>query len=602
MSLQTRAHREQTTSSRRVRLQSELMLQVRRYAIARARFARNENQSHYNNNDNQYVLFPGSDDDDPDVRIPRNYTSRSDMHVSAFLDQSINERRRTDPRGRQQARNYREDANAFQCLNIAIFYIRLHLKLFTLILLILYCSYVVNKQNDTLGWLSSRRIGYKEMGTCNIYGQHYGIIETTLPTAINNVYVATMFATLGSNSPPVDADENNIEFCFKDEVVHYNTLELFDGDPNLAKYATESQLQSAIRNNGMLHDYFPSLTGIMVFAHISGLLTLALETFRKGDDPGQFATFNDQSYAQRTNNGLCVLLIIMLIFSGSYNTFMKIENCIISMGISENDASVSDELLYCTTIEDYALDIASVVIPPEPMIQGYRIIVMSLAMLLMVSMAVKLTPGTPRPTINGAIAPGLFELSGNDRRGRNNNNSNSSDNDDDEIERRIRMINVGGAVSNNQQIFQERYNKVANRNKMVKSWKLLEKLPDNDDDRNRCCTVCLEPLFADKEDDSVKRTISWDTSHVESELDLEANIPIKNKSIGGKEVDTMSSTSIKDEHCFELPCHHKYHKSCILEWALNNNTCPECRANLDGSSTTATDVEASGTLVDPDIL
>ena len=71
--------------------------------------------------------------------------------------------------------------------------------------------------------------------------------------------------------------------------------------------------------------------------------------------------------------------------------------------------------------------------------------------------------------------------------------------------------------------------------------------------------------------------------------------------IGNKKAASASAT---DDTCFNLPCGHKYHKACILEWALSSATCPECRAPLDGSEKEVDDVDISAFSVpstDPDV-
>ena len=65
---------------------------------------------------------------------------------------------------------------------------------------------------------------------------------------------------------------------------------------------------------------------------------------------------------------------------------------------------------------------------------------------------------------------------------------------------------------------------------------------------------------------------------VPDELDESARLSAKEKPA---ESDAKDPYKREDEIVFCLPCGHRYHKPCILEWAFKNTTCPECRASLD---------------------
>ena len=84
------------------------------------------------------------------------------------------------------------------------------------------------------------------------------------------------------------------------------------------------------------------------------------------------------------------------------------------------------------------------------------------------------------------------------------------------------------------------------------------------------------------------------TNNIEVEPDTYVSIiddlpDIKLSSLNQKLIDssetelqcTICLDNIKpDDFIVNLPCNHLYHKNCIRNWFINNNTCPVCRINI----------------------
>ncbi len=624
---------------RRAQMQQEMLYQAERNRVARARFAsgqvagfdssssdgnRGSGGGRYNTvpgesllddeQQSRYAIYPGTDEEDEEagggggqVRIPRNHADRNQMHVAAFLDDYIQEHAHSNSehrsrgraeylRERERARqHFEENGVMLDCLSSAVFFIRKHLKLWVVVAIIIYATAVINKQRDTDGWLSTRQVGYKQTGQCTRPNAHYGVVETGGDALVRSWQsgwdeVATVFVTDLKQ-------EDEMSLCFSDPKLYDKLVTRLNDrdDPNSNdSFTSEEELHAQVANFGIAHSYFPSINTIMVFAVCTALTTLAMDSFDdQNPDESAFrmAGGSDLTFLQRFNHVTALFLFLMLALSGQYTRWLQPEDCWAAFGVnSTNINQNADEIELCKYLNDNNLELASVIIPPEPWIKAYKSIVTMMAFTLIVGIIVKPLPGAMRPNLATVLPMGLLDLVQGGRADRRGGLSNVENAHRSRNSRREERVERGARRDRDRQedaedtTFAQRYNQVAKRKKMTETWSLLQKLPagSSDEDRNRCCTVCLEPLFPSTAD--AEGADAPVVGGGGDELDLEANLPTKSKAGDTGAAGASASNAAADEMCFELPCRHRYHKSCILEWALNHSTCPECRANLDGST------------------
>lgn len=81
-------------------------------------------------------------------------------------------------------------------------------------------------------------------------------------------------------------------------------------------------------------------------------------------------------------------------------------------------------------------------------------------------------------------------------------------------------------------------------------------------------------------------------SQMDRAMEESLNAPPPTKKVCSKFIKSLQETKLNDDElhkdcvicqdnfkgvAIHLPCHHLFHKECILGWFNNQNTCPECR-------------------------
>ena len=631
MALPFRARDMQLPSVRRAQMQQEMLFQAERNRIARARLARGgDSRGSFNDDGGDGSLLDDEQQSryniDPDVLpsssssgsgIPRSHADRQQMHVAAFLDDYISEHsghrpnhhrlssaREARQRMQERARaDHDENGTMLQCLSSALLFVRKHLKLWVSVGVTVYASSLLNAQTESKGWLPTRRVGYKEVGQCMQPNSHYGVSETGGTPNIATIFVSYMDAAKGDDPCFAGSNLNTLRSALNGDSP--------DDDNNFAAFLTEEQLDFAVANSGVAHSYFPSLRTIMVLAVCTALSSLALDSSDLDRNPREaafrLAGGRDLTFLQRFNHVTSLFLFLLMSLSAQYVNWLKSEICLASLGVQSRADVNQKKIDLCAMLSQNFAEIASVVDPPEPWVLAYKGIITSMAFLLLVGIVVKPPPGAAQPNVAGVMPGGFFALvqrlhgQGDDvdnaelaLRSRSQRRQ-----ERDRIARNDLSRRQGASVANtanaDAEAFAERYQLVAKRKRMTESWMLLQHLPagSSDEDRNRCCTVCLEPLFPNAADGDGDGGGVCGYSLVDP-LDLEANLPAKTKAGAEAGAETGAATGAPEasngegadsgDLCFELPCRHRYHRSCILEWALHHSTCPECRSNLDGSA------------------
>jgi len=548
-----------------------------------------------------YIMYHGGSDSDDDDYVPQiqriRVTGRSNVH-----DRMIE--------GEHSVTDF---------FLFTIYFLRCHLKLLVLIAIIVYFKEVSQAQAESRGWFGTRKIGFKQRDLCTSTGDAYayGVLEYEWYEFAKKIGQQTALVI------EVDVSASTLLKPCMDEGTIADLASLLQDteEYKLEKFNSQDYLESGISNAGAVRGYFPGALGIQLCAYAAALLTLALETLPRTERNAINLNLSEseKNVVVRANHVMCIILCTLLFVSSASYSLLQEESCTTSFGISasggkgnpnnanQNDL-MKDALTMCAETDKLNVILASVINPSEPYVRVYSSFTTALSIILIAGTLVKpdlnsdrgnaqemssLVPRALRQLLGAASgAPGARRRERLTRNrqvlvdGTNNN------------------TNVGLAVE-----FMRRYSDVARRNKITKDWKLLEK-PTGDvsvEEKERCCTICLDLLFPDEIDEKLSAggagagnsTISSSKSQSGTKSDADQTPQSQMQAQAqASELDAAvdSSTKIKpdqlntekekkqrlqNEIVFSLPCGHKYHKPCILEWAFKNTTCPECRASLD---------------------
>ena len=523
------------------------------------------------------------------------------------------------PRGRVDRR--RSDENF---LSAAWYLLRCQLKLLMLVCIIIYFSSLISVQAKTDGWVSTRRLGYRQIDTCTETGDHYGVLSIDMGKTTEVAPFVFKTDTKSSSGIRICAYEGGqAEFSAFLLDKHNSTSKT---ERLMLSFLDEEFLLSEVDNLGASHQYFPNTLAIMLFSQLSLLLTIALELYPHETQEEAFLNFKEKAVVRRVNLCSTWFLVILLLTSTASFRFLMDESCELSFGLPAKNKILTDQMdaarTFCTELGKRDLVISSIVNPSEPFVQDYAIISRVFCFLLAFGLFIKPNLNEERHHATGVVPlNSLMELVNemNTRRG-------------------IHQIRgSGNAVGRNLIVsndFMNRYSEIAQRSKLTRKWKLLNFQEDNAsaEEINRQCSICLDYLFPRPCDQvnkghiantleegerkrggdecrftdeagaqtevmatpekSVHKCAGAGSAPPPSNVDLEAGLGGSEKPVdpsfcmttdAEKENHQLASPSAEVLCCFILPCGHKYHKPCILEWALKNSTCPECRANLDGS-------------------
>ena len=542
-----------------------------------------------NGNRRHYLVYSEDSDTDADLEVDLERQSR---------------RSRSTTRANHSARRL----SGPSCLNFIwafLYFIRCHLKMIVLVAVIIYFKAATNAKYDSEGWIKTRRLGYKQWAFCNSRGMTYSVLEDQWnpPSSVETAIVVALNkdGTLDS-LPCMDSDTLD-----KLAVL----LDYHSGSWDFRDFALEGTLQDQISNTGVARDYFPSSTGIAMCAYIAAFLTLALDTLPRARVP--YLSQREKVNVGRVNYIVCGVLCILLAASSVNFSLLFEEDCNFAFELfvsnTHSDSYKANEKQFCALLPLLGVSITSIISPREPYVRMYRDIVVTLCIVLIFGILIKPDPSEDRPRGIAAVVPrvvleyilgeraqrlyrprrilpgsflqtlrdhpafrtgmGIRQLYGRRRTGANGSSDALSN---------VDGTSLGSANITNE--FLRRYSMVASRNKMTKDWKIVERpAPEAPaEEHERCCTICLELLFSkfgDKEE----------VDNMKEEINQQIKSKIREKPTSKGRVPGTNSAGLGDDSAelvFALPCGHKYHKPCILEWTFKNTTCPDCRANLDG--------------------
>jgi len=500
----------------------------------------------------------------------------------------------------------------------SVYFLRCHLKLLVLIAIIIYFKEVTQAQVESHGWYSTRRIGFRQRNMCTSTSSVYGVLEYQWnkfsPTDQKTALVIEVDVSASLRLNP----------CMDMDTVADLTSLLDTEDHDMAKFNSQAYLENGISNAGDVRGYFPGALGISLCAYAAALLTLALETLPRTERNSINLNLSEaeKNMVVRANHVVCIILCTLLFVSSASYSLLQEESCTTSFGISANGAKgnpnnenhnhlMEDALTMCAEIDKMNVMLASVINPSEPYVRVYSSFTTVLSIIFIIGIAIKPDLNADRGSsdVTSLVPRALRQMLGRaprsgaapgTRRGRERLTRNRQV----LIDETNNNTNIGLAAE-----FTDRYSDVARRNKITKDWKVLEKPTSpniHEEERERCCTICLDLLFpnaidhkpsasaggAGGEGGNTKnrsRSQSEDpaatpthANEMDQAVDSSAKMkPEQPNSDLNVPISSRSEKPCEHEIVFGLPCGHQYHKPCILEWAFKNTTCPECRASLD---------------------
>ncbi len=490
------------------------------------------------------------------------YNDRRDRYIeenmNAFSVSSRSSPFRTSfpNEGRSGRRDDHEDAmnlsNALMWLSI----IRNHLKLFMLVAILIWFGSLSTKQTESEGWLLTRRTGFREREQCIRANKDYGVIEPSLlSSGAGSYYSAISFPICFLRDESTRDSYMDIGLCFTEMKLH-TCMNILGTDSSTlsSTIGSEELLNSAVPNLGTTRQIFPNHNLIMITASISVLLTFLFETFKRENILGSFLNENEAMLMMRVNS-ICVLLcFVMLLYSAERFILIFSEDCERAFGTEGEMDNGGEKITLCEALRACDSEIATVIDPSEPYVQDFKSITMTMAIFLGLAVLIK-----PRIYAEGedphvlpmdSRTPDVLDDSSDDQQ-RSNNTSRRV-----RIQRQIEAVihqthqlnmrrqqrqnrPVAPGLSNAVNELNSRFGRVVKRHNVLSRCTQLSNTPLNEIGEEVACTICLENLVV---------------------------------------------AASSNEICLELPCKHKYHKSCIVAWSANNPTCPECRISLDDGS------------------
>lgn len=404
-----------------------------------------------------------------------------------------------------------------------------NLKLIALFTIIISFSCLHGIESASKSWASSRRVGFLQAGMCRTAGNLYAVADVNILAP--NIFDDTVSSPTKCYVPVcVDISKGSgSNICFSPVGVD-QCLDVF----------TDKRIASRTLTVATLTDSFPSdsraaqpvilySTLIIAASTIAFVLTLAFESTlleALDNDPGRFVTGRNKVMMIRLNTALTILLVALLV-SSSQN-FMLIRQ----LDCASTYAKESRDDPFCMMLASCNGGVASIISPPQNIVKNYRELALGLCIFLIITSFAQ----NARRVNNG-----------NQYHSRNHRRVAVVDEGDVRIVEALirslsdsrgtgsRAIGTGSTVQRNVPLdFFDNMNTIHKRNLMIAKWK-----PCPVSEVADCsCSICLEPLASTALDHS------------------------------------------EDKSADLLPCGHKFHRACIVEWALRQNSCPECRKQL----------------------
>jgi hypothetical protein len=185
-----------------------------------------------------------------------------------------------------------------------------------------------------------------------------------------------------------------IALCYTEYKLH-TFFSIASTDTSSLAIKSEETLNRSVPNMGNAREIFPNHAFIIVLASISTLLTIMCETFNKKNyrsNQGFVASFLKESEAMlmiRVNSICVVILFVMLLYSAERFILIFSEDCEMAFGTEGAMLHGGNEITLCEALKSCDSEIASVIDPPEPYVQDFRSITISLAVLLLFSAIIK---------------------------------------------------------------------------------------------------------------------------------------------------------------------------------------------------------------------
>ena len=470
---------------RQLPLNQQLAYQRERHQEAHDRFYAGMGEIEDENGQHRtYIMYSGDSDEE---HVPQIQRLRVTTHSASHGRIPVIDNRMAD--GEHSLSDF--------CL-ISVYFLRCHIKLMALIAIIIYFKEVTQAQVETHGWYGTRRVGFQQRDLCTSKGSKYSVLE----------YEWNKFAPNQKTSVVVEADAR-LNPCIDIETAADLTSLLQNTDDyNLEKFNSQDYLENGVANAGEVRTYFPNALGIMLCAYAAALLTLALETLPRATNRIDLnLSEGEKNTVIRANHVMCIILCTLLFVSGAAYSLLQEESCINNFGITDegplgnskhNQQQQEDALTMCAEIDKMNVIISSVISPSEPYVRVYSSFATALSIILMVGMLVKPDLDEEPYAVSSTQLPrALMQLFGSNRRARI-----GPSRDRMTRNRQVRVgagnngVNIGLAAE-----FMRRYSDVARRNKITKDWKIMSK-PDGPDitveERERCCTICLDLLFPEE--------------------------------------------------------------------------------------------------------
>ena len=270
--------------------------------------------------------------------------------------------------------------------------------------------------------------------------------------------------------------------------------------------------------------YFPYSTLIIMLATVCFFLTIL---FDDGSPLAQSFDESHPSFGSTENNkylmrrfNLMSLIFLLGFLTGSGQSFIMIKSfpCERYL-INKNNKYICDNLSAAN------IDLLSIIFPTNNVVNAYKELIFTGVTIMIVTnllSCIQFNLGRVQDMHRRErIVPSILPVGEETLRRAL-----------EEFERQL-SIRESERRSFEQSEFANRIAAISKRNNMIRSWKSSSK-PDSD----KCddCSICLAPLFNDSE---------------------------------GVQEDVIT-----------VPCNHQFHKPCIIEWSINNTTCPCCRQTL----------------------
>lgn len=481
--------------------------------------------------------------------------------------------------------------------------IRRHFKLISLALVVGYYGIITTKQTATGAWSSTRSLGYSQPTSCNTPDFHYGVVEVLLTEIVGNGDNSTIDSTAplcfqsinpGSNIPSSrrnvhsrDVDPT-MELCFTNEGLDkfFNT---FYGSPYYID--SEDGLAAAFKPDTNRNYFYYSYVTLGV-ASICLTLTFLIETVRLCDtvevQEGRFTTNKEIATIISVNSIMSVLVVGLMFASAQGFLLIQTEDC----ESMYEPSSPSDQ--FCNELAASGVVVNSVILPKDFLVTSYRSICLSLGVILLCAIAMRSGPMVRAQSnqhviivpIAGAGEEEMFYVQQHPGNGQRPTGTllRFSVSLQQWVQQRVPEVQDSANRDFAQQI-----TRIFERNRKVAKWKQYRPSQLSGEDMAAECAICLEKLFGKVNDVAVTtaggrgarrhgpRAIQWSANAGANSIGHNSS---SDRDCDLHDVETGAGASQEDDDVMQMPCGHRFHRHCIIEWMLTSNSCPICRANL----------------------